>query len=58
MKHFKSIFEIQYEDFKNYEDDAKPDADFSKVFDVYFALEDAGLADTAEAKHLANILQI
>lgn len=58
MKHFKTILEIEYEDFDNYAEDAKPDADFEKVFAVFFALEEAGLADTAEAQHLMQILQI
>lgn len=54
---FKTIFEIEYEDFGNYDDAAKK-VDFAEVFAIYNAFIDAGLADTKEAQHLANILQI
>jgi len=54
---FKTIFEIEYEDFGNYDESAKK-VDFAKVFAIYNAFMDAGLADTKEAHYLANILQI
>lgn len=55
---FNSILEIEYEHFANYEPAENEKANFEKVFAVYNALVDAGLADTKEAQHLANILQI
>jgi len=55
---FNSIFEIEYDDFANYEAAEKSNVDFDKMFAVYNALHDAGLADTKEAQHVANILQI
>jgi len=55
---FMSIFEIEYEHFGNYEPAENQDVDFEKIFAVYNALHDAGLAQTKEAQHLAGILQI
>lgn len=55
---YQSIFEIEYEDFGNYQEAEKQKVNFDAIFAVYNALHDAGLAQTKEAQHLANILQI
>jgi len=55
---FNTIFEIDYDDFGNYEAAENEKVNFDKIFAVYNAFLDAGLADTKEAQHLANILQI